>query len=151
LAVGDRLHKTSDEQRDVLELLAISFQGRYVNDGSDSVFMEGVIQWSLLAWEAHGLVLDFRDLAYEWGDRMQRVLDIAVAWHGSAEQHLVRQLFNPRDPSVFPTAVIISDKCRAGLESLVREEMDGRVGSLVQTEEEAIAYIVLQWSDRGPD
>jgi hypothetical protein len=131
-----------------LEILAIAFTGPYTDDGNDAAFMEGVITWALLAWDANGLVLDFRNLSYEWGDRMQNVLNVGFSRRDEAEQ-LVNQIFAPNRPSVLPTAVIFSEKCRDGLESLVHEEMGGYSGTLVETEEQALAFVIRQWKRQG--
>lgn len=55
------------------------------------------------------LVIDCSDLKYEWGDEMTGVLCVGQDYYVNAE---------------FPTTVVVSDRCRDGLTSLVRDELD---------------------------
>lgn len=72
----------------------------------------------LEAWEPWALVLDLRDLKYEWGDGMEGVLTAAHRWYEPMRP--IRQVFAGCGLSPdFPTAVITSPINHEGLTSLV--------------------------------
>ena len=93
------------------EILIVAFAGEAGNShehcGTFS-FMDAVIAAGIQAWQPCGLVLDLSRLRYEWGDEMQRTLEIGSSWYRGK----------------FPTAVVVSELNRAGLTSLVTKEMD---------------------------
>jgi uncharacterized cupin superfamily protein len=71
---------------------------------SDAVFLESQIAAARCLHEPSAMVLDFRELSYVWGDLMSRVIESAF----------VRGI---------ECALVVSEVCREGLESLFREEM----------------------------
>jgi hypothetical protein len=88
--------------------------------------MEGAMTELLEAEHPAALILDFRELAYSWGDEMVRTLDVPSTWFGGE----------------FPLVVITSDLNRDGLTSLLRDEMLSEPAEwLSQSEDEAIALI----------
>lgn len=76
----------------------------------DCTFMAAMTKAGLEAFSPSILIFDFRQLRYEWGDQMLRVL-------AAGDGQFIDQ--------PFPTAVVVSDLCREGLSSLVRDEMFG--------------------------
>lgn len=70
--------------------------------------MGAMVKAGLEAFDSLALVLDFECLGYEWGDMMGNVIAAGAGRYLNAE---------------FPTAVIVSDKNRKGLTSLVEKEM----------------------------
>jgi hypothetical protein len=60
-------------------------------------------------WTPEALILDFRGLKYEWGDEMVKVF-------GAGARRWV-------DDTAFPVLVVVSDLCRSGMTSLVRDEL----------------------------
>jgi hypothetical protein len=87
--------------------------------------MEAMIAAGVAAWSPFGVVLDLRELSYEWGDEMQEVLAGAR---------------NPRRS--LPTAVVVSDLNREGLTSLVTQEMLAAPADwLFDTVDDAIAAV----------
>ena len=94
-------------------ILVVSFTGicGIGSDGNDDAeFMRAIVVAALDAWTPSGLVLDLRQLSYEWGDLMTGVLC------GGDRCCAVPML---------PAAVLVSDLCREGLTSLVEREMGG--------------------------
>lgn len=72
------------------------------------------------------LILNFRELKYNWGDEMARTLSDA-SW---------------RDGDEFPIAIVASDLNRVGLTSLLQDEMDCEVSTwLSDSEDGAIALL----------
>jgi hypothetical protein len=74
----------------------------------DAIFMRAIVVAALDAWSPFGLILDLRQLDYQWGDEMTSVLCGGDRYLGV-----------PR----LPTTVIVSNQCRTGLTSLVEQEM----------------------------
>jgi hypothetical protein len=88
--------------------LIVRFSGVFVGNG-DAIFMRAVTCAGLEAWHPLTLGFDFRELSYTWGDEMTDVLDVGEGMvAGSPRRNL-------------PTAVVVSDLCRAGLTSLLLE------------------------------
>ena len=96
------------------DLLVVSFSGDYP-DGSRGNTHGHYIATStihgLAAFGAWCVILDFRELSYQWGNTLLSVFDeIARYMQG-----------DPGDPCdvPFPVVVVTSDKCRNGFLSLV--------------------------------
>jgi uncharacterized protein len=89
-------------------------------------FMNASILAGLEAFEPDALILDFRDLAYTWGDQMHGTLRQAASWAQAkfGPRLLFNTLFAGDGPESFPTAIISSEKCHEGLWSLVQDEMN---------------------------
>jgi hypothetical protein len=71
--------------------------------------MTAMIKAGVEAFHPLVLILDLSRLTYEWGDEMADVLVAARDRYLGVE---------------FPIAVIVSDHCREGLTSLVKDEMN---------------------------
>ncbi|MEM1354473.1 MAG: hypothetical protein AAGC44_06475 [Planctomycetota bacterium] len=95
---------------DLYTALIVAFSGEAGNSHEHCGtfrFMDAVTMAGIIAWEPSALILDLRDLKYDWGDEMHRTLTVALAWYGED----------------FPTAAVVSDLNREGLTSLVEYEM----------------------------
>ncbi|HEY3320970.1 MAG TPA: hypothetical protein VGP72_10935 [Planctomycetota bacterium] len=89
-------------------VLVIAFDG----EASPSfAYMDAMIAAGKAGWDPVALLLDLRKLRYEWGDEMGRTLSDAKA------SGFERQL---------PLAVVVSELNRAGLTSLIRDELFGK-------------------------
>lgn len=107
-----RFYTCDSPTLDYGEILVVRFEGTCgYGSGSngDCVYMAAMTQAGLTAFEPLALVLDMRGLSYEWGDMMGHVLA------AGSDQYV---------DAPFPTAVVVSDRCREGLTSLVQDEMD---------------------------
>jgi hypothetical protein len=111
-------------------VLIIAFSGRADNAACHDAFevMPAVINAALSLWQPGGVVLDLRQLHYEWGDWMTNSLVAA-------------------DPQ--PTTVVVSDRNREGLTTLVSGEMFVQPGDwLYETLDDAVAAIVARFDGR---
>jgi len=119
--------------RDYGAVLVVRFSGEcgYGSaSNSDCAYMAAMVRAGLAAFRSLALVLDMRELKYEWGDLMPRVL------LAGQDQYV---------DAPFPTAVISSDKNREGLASLIRDEMDEKPGHwLFKDLDAALAYLDKQ-------
>ena len=94
-------------QYDRNRILMVTFQGVYGHGSHGSLdahFMKAVIHFGRESFTPMGIILDFRQLDYQWGDEMGLPID-------AAHVRCVR-----------PT-ILISDLCREGMTSFVRAEM----------------------------
>ena len=95
-------------------ILVVAFSGVYP-DGSrgneHGHFIANSTLLGLVAFDPWCVILDFRDLRYEWGNTLLGVFDVI--------ERYMRD--DPGDPpgSPFPVVVVTSDKCRNALLSLV--------------------------------
>jgi len=115
--------------------LIIEFKGECglgCKSNSDATFMTAIVKAACEAWGASALILDLRELKYEWGDQMTRVLDACGSFDTNrlllmsalGEELAAPDVTKiPRAHLAFPTACIVSDLNRAGLTSLVKQEM----------------------------
>jgi hypothetical protein len=121
-----------------MKCLVTAFQGecgRGVDgDGGDYAgFMSVIIKAAIEAWDPVALILDLRELKYEWGDELTLPLHAPFFDPGKV-QH---QSFFGNRPKLaegglngvankslaYPMAVVISDLNRTGLTSLVKDEL----------------------------
>lgn len=134
--LSDLKYKTficSFPKRTHLKAVVVAFKGEYgygSKGNGDAYFMTAIIKAALAAWTPSALVIDLRKMSYEWGDL------IAMAFAAGEGQYI--------DAS-FPTAVIISERNREGLTSLIREEMFCEPSDwLFDTIEEAMGAVEKQ-------
>ena len=100
------------EKQSQLEAIVVAFYGKYgfgSAGNGDATFMTAIIMAALAGWEPSGLVIDLRQMKYEWGDLIVKAIDAGANRYINAP---------------FPTAIVISDLNREGLTSLVSDEMD---------------------------
>src|SRR5438477_2634638 len=90
--------------------LVVRYQGIY-RDGAtgegDALYIVATAKAAREAWWGPCTVLDLRDLEYRWGDEMEWIISIG------------------RDPVTgchAPLAIVVGDKCRVALKSLLEEE-----------------------------
>jgi hypothetical protein len=97
----------------VPEFLVIRYFGSY-RDGAegegDAKYILAAAAAAREAWWSRSTVLDFRDLEYRWGDNMAWVA--RIGWDSGSRLH-------------WPLAVVVGDKCRDALRSLLREQYEG--------------------------
>jgi hypothetical protein len=115
------------------EALIVSFKGVYgygSQGNGDAVFMEAIIKAALTAFEPLGLIIDLREMQYEWGDLIVRAF-------GAGDSQYVN--------APFPTVAIMSDLNREGLTSLVLEEIGEEPSELLyESLEEAMPALEAQ-------
>lgn len=113
------------------EFLVVQIRGDCGTE-DDVLYILAAAKGAREAWWAPCTILDFRELTYSWGDEMEWVADIS------------------RDPGTrlrAPLAIIVSDRCRYGLQSLLEDDEN----ICVDTMEQAIELCRLQeitWSQR---
>jgi hypothetical protein len=106
------------------EFLVIRYFGSY-RDGAegepDARYILAAAAAAQKAWWAYSTILDFRELEYRWGDNMEWVA--GIGWDPGVRLH-------------WPLAVVVGDRCRDALRSLLRDEYQGLC---VESLEEAFA------------
>ncbi len=94
------------------DFLVIRYSGayRYGSAGKgDALYIVATAAAARKAWWSPSTVLDFRDLEYRWGDEMGWVT--GITWDPVIGTHE-------------PLAMVVGDKCRDALRSLLREEYE---------------------------
>lgn len=121
----------------------ISYHGEYRHgaDGKpDALYIMATAAAAHEAWYTDGIIIDFSDLRYEWGDNMEWVLGIART---------------TPDGCSYPLVIIVGDKCREALLSLLRgkyaefcvDSLDEAV-RLTGVKAEAYKQCLAQWRTR---
>ncbi len=104
-----------------VSVVILAFTGTYGHGSGgnrDARFIDAIKAGALAALSPHGIVWDFREMGYEWGDRIMTVL-------------------RPTDEcDRIPSALVVSDKCRAGFASCAAV-----VPPAFETLEEAIRHV----------
>jgi hypothetical protein len=93
------------------EFLVIRYFGSYRDgaDGkSDALYIVAAAAAARKAWWCPSTIVDFRELEYHWGDNMLWVKGIA------SDGPKLRR----------PLAIVVGDRCRKALRSLLREEYE---------------------------
>ena len=115
---------SEDPQFQAPEFLLIRYSGSYRDGASgqgDALYIVAAAEAARKAWWSRSTILDFRDLEYHWGDEMQWTT--SIAWEPSIRAQE-------------PLAIIVGNRCREALRSLLREEYEIYC---VETLEEAFA------------
>ena len=93
------------------EFLVIRYFGSY-RDGAegepDAKYILAAAASAQKAWWAYSTILDFRELEYRWGDNMEWIS--RIGWDPGLRLH-------------WPLAVVVGDKCRDALQSLLRDSL----------------------------
>jgi hypothetical protein len=103
--------------------LILEFSGTYgwgSQGNSDADFIAAIKAVALEVLRVHAVVFDFREMCYEWGNRIWNVLPC-------------RQ---PDGGGPLPVAIAISDKCRKGFSSCA-----GMVPPMFETLEGALQFV----------
>lgn len=88
-------------------IMILKFSGEYgfgSGGNSDAIYMSAIGEAVVEAWEPSGLILDFSELAYEWGDMIERVFDVGRAKYGDIP---------------FPTALIVGERSEEAIRTLI--------------------------------
>lgn len=113
-----------------LDVLIMKFSGVYgigSKGNGDAQFMTAMTKAAISYTAPFGLIFDFTDLSYQWGDRMSDV--ILAGEHHWADAEM-------------PFAIVVSDKCVEAMTSLLKVELDmDDLTLLHHTLTSALAYI----------
>jgi hypothetical protein len=93
--------------KDYLEIMVLKYNGIYgigSSGNGDAQYMYAMGKAALAAWEPSGVILDWSNLDYQWGDMLEMVLDIGEHQYIDA---------------MFPTAVIVGPKCEEAVRTLL--------------------------------
>ncbi len=125
-----KIYTIESEDRFLSDILVIQFDGKHgfgSSGNTDSAYMEAVIEFAKSYFDSlNAIILDFRNLEYEWGDTMGRVIDTAHCNHLHA-------------------ALLTSEKCYGGLHTLIEQELNAvSTEYLFQKENEAIDYLIKE-------
>lgn len=114
------------------KLLRVCFAGNYGYGSAgngDAAYMDAMYRAAVEVIGPDGLILDFTDLNYEWGDLLGRVLNPPDRW---------AQLESP------PFALVLGQGCEQGLRSLLLEDLgwsDSELGWVFHGVADAQRYV----------
>lgn len=115
---------------DHLNALVMKFTGAYGYGSSgngDAEYMTAVTRAAIYFTSPFGLIFDFSQLSYEWGDMMGQVLS-------SGKDQWVND--------EMPIAIVVSDLCETAIKSLLTDDLLMEDLSLVyHSLESALAYV----------
>lgn len=121
------------------DILIVAFHGKYrygSTGNADADYMRAMAEAGLYATSPTALILDFSELAYEWGDKIDWVLNSGTDQYGDA---------------FFPMVVVVDEGCAGGLQSLIRgmnsEDPIDDNETFFWTVEDAITKIYKQIDD----
>lgn len=106
----------SSPDLDVLVVRFVGTSGFGCANNSDAIYMEAMVRAGITAFDPSGVVLDLREMAYEWGDMMVRPFGNGYTNHIGEDLSVV---------------AVISEINREGLRSLVTEEMQSDPSELL--------------------
>jgi hypothetical protein len=73
------IYLVNSSVKDYLDIMIIQFTGHYgfgSKGNPDAVFMVAIVNAALSAWKPDALILDFTNLEYEWGDRIEELFGL---------------------------------------------------------------------------
>ena len=114
-----RVYLPPSRKFEVPAFKVISYVGAYRSGGAgkgDALYIKATATAAHEAWYTRGTIIDFTELAYDWGDEM--------LW--------VQSLIDPLPVScAYPLLVVVGPKCEPALRSLLKEDYEGLcLGSL---------------------
>ncbi|MFB8372833.1 hypothetical protein [Paenibacillus taichungensis] len=101
------VHIGDSKSVEYCSIMILKFLGEYgygSAGNSDAIYMCAIGEAVLEAWEPAGLILDFSELEYEWGDRIENVLFIGKDKY--------------RDIP-FPAALIVGEHSKEAIRTLI--------------------------------
>jgi hypothetical protein len=110
VAIDHAYFETSLPSPPHLEVLVVKFSGTSgfgCANNSDAIYMEAMIRAGIAAFDSVGVILDLREMAYEWGDMM-------LCPFAAGSRYYV--------DSDLPIVAVVSDINREGLTSLMIDE-----------------------------
>lgn len=102
-AVSIRYFLTPSEKRPFLEVLVIRYSGEYPigsRGNADAIYMHAMAKAAVAAFEPFGVVHDFSELRYEWGDMLEMVFGVGPE----------------SEPS--PVAIVVGPGCEEAIRTL---------------------------------
>lgn len=95
------------ESDDYTDILIIKYVGKYKygsagNNDARYMYAKGKLGFNL--FEPEGIILDFQELEYQWGDMIELVFDIGV---------------NEYEDEQLPIALVIGNGCEEGIGTLI--------------------------------
>ena len=122
------------------DVLVVQFTGQSgfgCANNSNARYMAAMIHAGLTSFSPIGVLLDLREMAYEWGDMMAQPLCGGHAHYANGRN--------------LPLAVVISDVNRGGLTSLVTDELGLDPSSLLfESMEAALRHLDRDVPDWDP-
>jgi hypothetical protein len=97
------------------DMIVIKFKGVYrlgSGGNGDAQYMYAMGKAALAAWYCAGVILDWSELDYQWGDLLEKVLDIGAHQYVDAP---------------FPTAVVVGPQCEEAVRTLLGLDSKGTI------------------------
>ncbi len=108
--VGITFHVAPAALKSHPRILRVCFAGEYghgAGGNDDACYMEAMSRAGVDIFNPDGIIFDFSDLRYEWGDMLSRVFDVAFAW------------FSNEAP---PFALVLGEGCEPAIRSLLLDD-----------------------------
>ena len=103
-----KLPETERFQTPLLKVISYHGEYRYGAGGkSDALYICATATAAHKAWYTEGIIIDFSDLKYEWGDEMEWVFGIAQGGPTKC---------------AFPLVVLVGSSCKQAIQSLIPQE-----------------------------
>ncbi len=114
-ALKYRIYTTTLPNLSQIEVLIVAFEGEYgygCKGNSDATYINAIIVASATAWEHSCFILDYRNMKYEWGDKLP--VETGRGRLTDDEERVLR-IFNALPNH---SATLISKRNRRGIRSL---------------------------------
>ena len=115
-----------------LDVLVVRFSGTSgfgCANNSDAIYMDAMIRAGIAAFDSVGVILDLREMAYEWGDMMLCPFAAGSSYYVDSD---------------LPIVAVVSDVNRKGLTSLMIDEANiDPTSVLFDTMDDALARLNL--------
>ncbi len=103
-----KLPETEKFQTPAFKVISYHGEYRYGAGGkSDALYICATATAAHKAWYTEGIIIDFSDLKYEWGDEMEWVFGIAQGG---------------RTKCIFPLVVLVGSKSKQAIQTLIPDE-----------------------------
>jgi hypothetical protein len=112
---------TPSEKRPHLEILVIRYTGEYPSGSggnADAIYMHAMAKAAVTAFGPFGVIHDFSELMYEWGDLLEMVFTVGPAIERSPDD-LQRKVFGVSpETKASPVAIVVGPGCEEAIRTL---------------------------------
>jgi hypothetical protein len=120
-SVALRYFLTSSEKRPHLEILIIRYTGEYPfgsGGNADAIYMHAMATAAVTAFGPFGVIHDFSELRYEWGDLLEMVFGVGPEIERSPD-NLQEKVFGVGpEAKASPVAIVVGPGCEEAIRTL---------------------------------
>jgi hypothetical protein len=141
-----QLYSGNSEIIEYADILVIKFIGQYRIGSAgnpDAAFMQAVSRTAIFEIDPDGILLDLRELHYEWGDMLDGVFELGERYYPVKRETQDEELLFESVP--IPQATLIGPYCKEAIYTLIADVGDSAEECEWLFEDFDMAWNYLEW------